>query len=265
MALQSTLTGCEWLLGELARTREILERSQAWISSDKLKAVRLLGKQPFDAIDDRDVAMVFLASFVLKPDTGSWYWEIAMELADPDIKRFRKSAGVRQLDLLKPKDTAQAREALIEVIDRATERLTKKADTHRARAGIMAALAPDLLAFDETTAGERLRRHELASGRGLSRALEDLRKHRSTLSVVCCPLSFVGGEAEAEAELIAEADAPNEPSDWNGGCGALENVPNEATPDANAPNEPRGRLENVTNEPTPDTNAPTNLAIARKT
>jgi hypothetical protein len=30
------------------------------------KAVRLLGKQPLDAIDEKDVVMVFLASFVLK-------------------------------------------------------------------------------------------------------------------------------------------------------------------------------------------------------
>ena len=68
---------------------------QVWVSSDKLKAVRLLGKQPFDVIDDRDVAMVFLASFVLKPDTDSWYWEIAMELAESDIKQLRKNAAVR--------------------------------------------------------------------------------------------------------------------------------------------------------------------------
>ena len=72
----SAASGCsrEW-----ARLKAILDQGQAWLSSDKLKAVRLLGKQPFDAIDDRDVAMVFLASFVLKPDgrasgTGKSRW-----------------------------------------------------------------------------------------------------------------------------------------------------------------------------------------------
>ena len=63
LCLQSTLQGCEWLLAEWAKLKAILDRGQPWISSDKLKAVRLLGKQPFDAIDDRDVAMVFLASY----------------------------------------------------------------------------------------------------------------------------------------------------------------------------------------------------------
>ena len=82
LSLQSTLLGCEWMLGEWAKLKAILDQGQPWLSSDKLKAVRLLGKQPFDAIDDRDVAMVFLASFVLKPDKSAWYWEIATELAE---------------------------------------------------------------------------------------------------------------------------------------------------------------------------------------
>ena len=68
------------MLGEWAKLKAILDQGQAWLSADKLKAVRLLGKQPFDAIDERDVAMVFLASFVLKADKGAWYWEISMEL-----------------------------------------------------------------------------------------------------------------------------------------------------------------------------------------
>ena len=91
-------------------SRRSSTQGQPWLSSDKLKAVRLLGKQPFDAIDERDVAMVFLASFVLKPDKDAWYWEIATELTDKDIKRFRNSAAVRELDSLKPRMPPKARE-----------------------------------------------------------------------------------------------------------------------------------------------------------
>ena len=65
LRLQATLLGCEWMLGEWAKLRAILEQKQRWLPSDKLKAVRLLGKQPLDAIDDRDVAMVYLATSVL--------------------------------------------------------------------------------------------------------------------------------------------------------------------------------------------------------
>jgi hypothetical protein len=37
--LQATLLGCEWLLGQWAALKATLDRSQPWLSSDKLKAV----------------------------------------------------------------------------------------------------------------------------------------------------------------------------------------------------------------------------------
>ena len=112
LRLQSTLEGCEWLLGEWASLKDELDRGQPWTSPDKLKAVRLLGKQPVDAIDDEQVALVFLASFVLNPEMGKWYWEILMELNDDDTRRFRKNAAIRQLGSLKPANAAVARQAL---------------------------------------------------------------------------------------------------------------------------------------------------------
>jgi hypothetical protein len=219
LSLQSTLLGCEWMLGEWAKLKAILDQGQPWLSSDKLKAVRLLGKQPFDAIDDRDTAMVFMASFVLKPDKESWLWEISTELSNNDKKRFRNSAAVRELDSLKPEDAAKAREALRRIIERAAERLTKMAETHREHARAMAAAAPDLLAFDDSPDGERLRRFDLASGRGLARSLAELRRHRREakkvsgplLSVVSDPLSVVGDTAEARdaAGRLAETHSPS--------------------------------------------------------
>jgi hypothetical protein len=225
------------------------------VSSNKLKAVRLLGKQPFDAIDEKDVAMVFLASFVLKEGAkGRWYWEIEMVTTDNDLRRFRQNAADRQLDSLKPKDAAQARQALLGIIERATERLTAKADAHRERARAMAALAPDFLAFDATPDGERLRRFDLASGRALARTLNELRKHRrdatiasDLLSVVRSPLSVVSGQlsvAGCNAEAITEAIATNEPA---AALGNVTNEPNDVQ--ENATNEPTEQCENATNEP----------------
>jgi hypothetical protein len=226
LSLQLTLLGCEWMLGEWAKLKAIIDQGQPWLSSDKLKAVRLLGKQPFDAIDDRDTAMVFMASFVLKPDKESWLWEISTELSNNDKKRFRNSTAVRELDSLKPEDAAKAREALRGIIDRATERSTKKAEAHQERARAMAAAAPDLLAFDDSPDGERLRRFDLASRRGLARSLAELRRHRreakkvsgplltvvsDPLSVVSGPLSVVGGTVEARdaAGRLAETHLPS--------------------------------------------------------
>jgi len=249
LRLQSTLCGCEWLLREWAGLKLILDSGQPWLSSDKLKAVRLLGRQPFDAIDDRDVALVFLASFVLKGDKGRWYWEIATEMNENDTNRFRQNAAARALESLTPEDATKAREALLGIIERATERLTSKAEAHRERARIEAARARDLLGFDESPAGESLRRHELATGRAMARSLDSLRKHRrevernvsSPSPVVRCPLPVIS----CTVESIEEPNATNEPTD------AWENATNEPT-DAweNATNEPTDAWENATNEPT---------------
>jgi hypothetical protein len=273
LSLQSTLLGCEWMLGEWAKLKAILDQGQPWLSSDKLKAVRLLGKQPFDAIDDRDTAMVFMASFVLKPDKESWLWEISTELSNNDKKRFRNCAAVRELDSLKPEDAAKAREALRRIIERAAERLTKMAETHREHARAMAAAAPDLLAFDDSPDGERLRRFDLASGRGLARSLAELRRHRREakkvsgplLSVVSDPLSGVRGPlsvANCAVEAIDDADATNEPT------AARENETNE--PNVGSLSVVRGPLpvgicavEAI--DDADATNEPTGLAKTRRT
>jgi hypothetical protein len=259
LRLHATLIGCEWMLGEWTELKAILDRGQKWLPCDKLKAVRLLGRQPLDAINDRDVAVVFLATTVLE-GSSRLFWEISTELSEPDIAQFRNNTVVRKLKSLKPRNFASAREALHSIIDRAMERLTMKAEIHRERARLMATLAPDLMAFDESQAGERLRRYELSSGRSLSRALEDLRKHRRSsspvdsapLSVASGPWSVVTGEAEASTQPIAPNEptvhcenAPNEPTDHH------ENAPNEPTDQREiVPSEPTDHHENAPNEPT---------------
>ena len=248
LRLQSTLLGCEWLLGQWAELRAILDRGQPWLSSDKLKAVRLLGKQPFDAIDDRDVALVFLASFVLKGDKGRWYWEILMEMNDQDTRRFRQHAADRQLDSLKPEDAAKARERLVGIIERATERLRLKAEAHRQRAELHAALAPDILAFDDSPEGERLRRYELANGRALARSLELLQKHRRAANQIDRSVktgTFAEFDIHQQTLAMTEENTTNEPTDV---CEVATNEPTGV--EENATSEPTGAQENVTNEPT---------------
>jgi hypothetical protein len=247
LSLQSTLIGCEWLLAEWARLRAVLNQGQPWLSSDKLKAVRLLGKQPFDALDDRAVALVFLASSKLKGEKRPWYWEISTEMAETEIKEFRNQAAIRQLDSMMPGDAAEAREVLAGIIERATERLTLKAEAHRARAIAIAALAPDILAFDDSHEGELLRRYDLASGRGLSRSLEELRKHRRSLSLP----SDVNGPLSVE---IRENEATPEPGPPNEATGQHSNSPNEPTPASeNSAHEPNPQPTNDNGQQTLDT------------
>jgi hypothetical protein len=68
--LQSTAAGCQWMLDRGDELATLVECELAWLSPDKLKAIRLLGMQPIDAVDDLDVARIFLACFVIRGKTG---------------------------------------------------------------------------------------------------------------------------------------------------------------------------------------------------
>ena len=68
--LQTTLTGCEWLLDQWFRLHKLLEKDAPWLPADKLKAVRLSGWHPIDAIDSMDAAQIYLATHVLSNDGG---------------------------------------------------------------------------------------------------------------------------------------------------------------------------------------------------
>jgi hypothetical protein len=50
------------MLDQWADLRALLERGVPWLAPDKLKAVRLLGRHPIDAIDNADVARVYIRS-----------------------------------------------------------------------------------------------------------------------------------------------------------------------------------------------------------
>ncbi|HEX3446838.1 MAG TPA: hypothetical protein VHS97_01215, partial [Isosphaeraceae bacterium] len=191
----------------------------------------------FDAIDGRDVALVFLASFVLKGDKGQWYWEIAKEMTDSDLREFLQNAADREFELLKPDNASSAREALLGIIERATERLTLKAHAHRERAEVKAELAADILAFDDSPEGECLRRYELAHGRGVARAIDLRRKHRPTANQID---RNVATGTVAEFDILQQAHAIT-----------VENATIEPTAaHENVTSEPNITCENATIEPT---------------
>ena len=191
---------------------------------------------------------------------------------------FRNHAAARELDSLKPEDAAKAREALLGDHRAGHRAIDAKAEAHRERARVMAELAPDILAFDDTPDGERLRRFDLASGRGLARSLGELRRHRREAvsgpsrqwSVVSCPL-LIARLTRSQSEVrrtnplmvrcqrsvvrpqlpVARVTRSSSQRRTNEPTAARENVTNEPTvAHENVTNEPTEACENVTNEPT---------------
>jgi hypothetical protein len=176
--LQSSAAGCKWMLDRWAELETLVECDLAWLSPDKLKAIRLLGMQPIDAVDDLDVARIFLACYVIRGSTGDPFLEILHELYTREEVIFRSQLAARKLTMFLPKDAAEGREVLGEIVARAKAALTARLEVLRERDNKIKALAADRLAFDDTAPGELLRRYETTSGRALNRTLELLLKLR---------------------------------------------------------------------------------------
>ena len=189
LRLQTTAGGCQWMLDRWSELRSILEEGLDWQSADKLKAVRLLGRHPIEAVDDRNVLMVFVACQAIEGRAGKLIPEIWYELRKFERKPYAERLIGRGIEKLTPKDPAAARQALYAIIDRATAQIALKAEAHRVRAEINDALTADRLLFDDSPEAERLRRFDLACGRGLARSLDSLIKLRRAPELVDCPSS----------------------------------------------------------------------------
>src|SRR5262249_10138497 len=88
--LESTGPGCRWLLDRWAELRARLEQGDCWQSPEKLKAIRLLGRQPLHAADVREVTEIFLACHVIDPLHKEAFFEIRCEFTDDEYKSYHK-------------------------------------------------------------------------------------------------------------------------------------------------------------------------------
>jgi len=226
LRLQMTASGCQWMLDRWVELKSILEEGLDWQSADKLKAIRLLGRHPMEAVDDRNVLMVFVACQTIESRTGIRIPEIWNELHEHEKKPYAQRLIGRGIEKLRPKDAAAARQALFDIIDRATAQIALKAEAHRARAELSDSLAGDRLLFDDSPEGERLRRFDLACGRGLARSLDSLLKLRRAANSI---------DEGVTTGAVAEFDS-------------IEHVRVKTA--TNATIEPTDACENTTNEPT---------------
>ena len=213
--LQATAGGCQWMLDRWSELRSILEEGLDWQSADKLKAVRLFGRHPIEAVDDRNVLMIFAACQAIESQPCIPIPEIWNELREYERMPYAQRLIGREIEKLRPKDATAARQALYAIIDRATAQIAAKAEVLRMRAEINDSLAADRLAFDDSPEAERLRRFDLACGRGLARSLDSLLKLRRAPELADCPSSVISVPSSADGEAVESsgtANATNEPT-----------------------------------------------------
>ena len=172
--LESTAAGCGWMLDRWAELREVLEAGLLWQAPDRLKAVRLLGKQPLDAATDWRVMKLYFSAGAMTPAAKQDFKDLADEMFTEQKKIFVERVQGRLVPGVRPNDPESGKAALLELIAEEEERLEELLAEHLERTEPTVGES-----FDATDAGERLRRYQAACDRGLLRVLDAIQKrHR---------------------------------------------------------------------------------------
>ena len=180
LELESTAPGCHWLLAQWSQLRRLLDHNLPWQSPDKLKAIRLLGHQPLDALDHPEIATIFLAAHALDPAQPDPFKELWTDLHAGEKDRYEPQLAARGFDTFDPAQPEMARDWLKTLITQQTHRIQSLAADHQARHQAEEAEEADRLAFDDTPGGERLRRYHATCSRSMIRSLDLLRKARQS-------------------------------------------------------------------------------------
>ncbi len=228
LRLESTAAGCRWLLARWKELGEILEDGECWRSPDRFRAIRLLGKQPLDALVDRHVRGIFLACHVLRPVKKSPFDDLLREVGDNPLDSrsdFRPALKELTIAPYTPKDPAEARNILANVVDRATSRLQVLLAEHEAREEALASSAADRHAFDFDHDGELMRRYEASCDRAFHRALAQLRLLRKDAQAPVRGMRTAARETVRPQALTLFTESANETEEHALADPELANVP----------------------------------------
>ncbi len=207
--LEAMALGCAWLLDRWEELRDILECGLLWQPHDRLKAVRMLGRQPLDAPDDKRVLAIYLCGWAMDPNDHQGFTDMVNELAPGERKVFVNRLNNRDAMDAMPPGPEAARAMLLALIAEEEERLEVLLAGHLERDDAQAAAE---LAFDDSAYGERLRRYEAENDRALLRIIETLRKRRRSSDLAGPPPPSVVEPAPAPAEPSSLDATPTEPA-----------------------------------------------------
>jgi hypothetical protein len=159
MQLESTWEGCQWLLARWNELGAILEDGMAWLAAERFRVFRLLGIHPSDAILTREMASLLQACEVIDSSAGSVVSEIWNEMVSAEALPSLHESYQRWIRHKSAPDEATARACLLGIVAQATARLAERSEERAQRDELEAALAPHLLAVDESPMGVLMRRY----------------------------------------------------------------------------------------------------------
>ena len=176
--LEASHYGCLWLKMRWSELAAQLEPGKFWQSHDRFKFIRLLRRQPIDALEDRTIAEIFVASHALNPVGHGVFDDLLSDIGTAPLAVYRKAVKARWPDLVSGDDPVKCRQVLIDLVDENLERLDAKLEEHEANADVHAQRAFASLGFDNSPHGQRIRQHQMRCVNALYRGMETYRKYQ---------------------------------------------------------------------------------------
>ncbi len=140
-----------------------------WQSPDRFTAIRLLGQQPMDPASDPQVRRLYLACWAMEPEVKHPFADVYPDLHPDEKSRFLERLRDREAWVLGPESPEAGRTALVALVAEQVNRLEELLAGHLGRA---AAAGVDRLEFDDSHAGELIRRYQTSCNRTLIRVLQ---------------------------------------------------------------------------------------------
>ncbi len=176
---EGTVAGCQMLLREWEALRRNLLSGLSILSHEKLKMLRLMGKQPIQAVDNPEAAQVFLACHALEARDGYAFHELRSEIEEDLFKSKKAELKRWEGQELAPGDPAAARAVLLGIMDAAIERLRVLERKQQELAETVARRDEEKLREEERKREDQTVRHIDRCSRLMVRSIETIRKgHR---------------------------------------------------------------------------------------
>jgi hypothetical protein len=177
--LESSEKGCLAMIEHWNMLRSRLEQGLEWQPQDRLKGIRMLGRQPLEVVEDQRVMLIQIGSFALHPaGRTDPLDDLKCELGALELEPFLERARTRWPLILDSSDTPKAKQTLFDLVDRNIERLEARVEVYRGLSAEGAASSTGRAGSGASIEADRLKRYTLASDRRAQRCLDAFYKFR---------------------------------------------------------------------------------------
>jgi hypothetical protein len=176
--LESSKTGCEWLRDQWLGLREPREPPNYWTRAHRLMAVRLLGRQPVDMLEDERVAEIYAAACTFDPVGNHQFADFESDMGPDQLQSFEQAVYAQWPELVEDFTEALAREVLVDLVERNVERLDEMLASYTENAEAIEERRLNRLRLDDSPQSKIIRDFKLKSANAFYRGLDACEKYR---------------------------------------------------------------------------------------